>query len=99
MEAKTAWAATGSGIPSDLSAVKLCPSPSKQIAVSAAPATHPPMKAVDSFVSGVDAQAHLCAASQGHHESVSPNPTRIAKLAFFSPSLFVRPPPGLYSQL
>jgi len=92
-EAKAAWAANGAGVPSDLSAIKLCPAGIKRVEISIAPAPHPPLSPVDSVVLSADTRPHLLLLARGYCESDPPGPAKIAELPFFSQPLFQRPPP------
>jgi len=97
-EAKAAWAADRAGVPSDISAVKLCPPAIKRIEASVAPAPHFPVGPLgrDFFVpTAIGIQDPFLAVGSGSREIGPQRPKQVTTLPFFSPSLFLRPPPSL----
>jgi hypothetical protein len=94
VEAKVAWTASADGAPNDLTAVKLCPTPGKcihPIIQVASPDTLSPITA-----SELAATYLITFASKWSSGPVAKrrDTQRLAELSFFSPPLFLRPPPA-----
>jgi hypothetical protein len=94
LEAKAAWVANAGGSPSDLSAVKLCPSIPRidsEFACTSVPSQAPidPIQPIDLLERPANARWRSFS-TEGNEGSI-----RITGLAFFSGSLFFRPPPAL----
>jgi hypothetical protein len=94
-EAKAAWAADWAGVPSDISAVKLCSPPMKQIEVSIAPLPDLPAGPPRFARAWIGVQSPFLAALSMAREINWRASGRISSLPFSSFSLFLRPPPEL----
>jgi hypothetical protein len=93
--AKAAWAASGSGAPSDLSSVKLCPAGVKEIEGSLPATPKPsvdPLHAADAIF---EIQVQLTSAQSPSWHARPDHLGHVVDQLFFSPAVFFRPPPAL----
>jgi|SRR5579862_2982900 len=91
--AKMAWAGYSGNSPTDITAIKLCPSVEKWIApaLHASPASHGLRHSAASAAMAQNLPAgHSRFWQRTAHQQLS---RAAADLAFFSPPLFLRPPP------
>jgi hypothetical protein len=95
VEAKAAWVANAGQSPSDLSAVKLCPSSAARVHPESACLSAPPQKSIDPIQPAALLESPATSKWKSFSSQRDEALIRVTELPFFSASLFFRPPPAV----
>ena len=94
VEAKVAWTASAGGAPNDLTAVKLCPVPGKCIDPRIHIASPDIFKSVTATDLAASCLISFVSKWTSRRDANRQDPQGLAELSFFSPPLYLRPPPA-----